>query len=204
MSDGVSAVEDVRGVVLRLVRPRHFVFAECSVVLVATRVHGWSSISAQCRQQVNTPCRRRLQSDALMNVQRRFWFLLPSSKRDSAAGPRPGRVAGRKPFENIARHRQFVSPSETPPRGSSTAPIQSTTKRSQAKMAKTKPNSDRTLANPHIPPPRQSAKRLRRQIQVRRQILLHQPPHQRRMLPRERIHAARRIQQQQPDRMLHQ
>jgi hypothetical protein len=31
MSEGVSAAEDVRGVVLRLVRPRHFVFSECSV-----------------------------------------------------------------------------------------------------------------------------------------------------------------------------
>ena len=68
MSEGVSAAEDVRGVVLRFVRPRHFVFSECSVVLVATRVHGWSSISGQCRQRVNTPCRRRLQSDALMTV----------------------------------------------------------------------------------------------------------------------------------------
>jgi hypothetical protein len=36
--------------------PPRFVFPECSVVLVTTRVHGWSSISGQCRQQVNTPC----------------------------------------------------------------------------------------------------------------------------------------------------
>ena len=50
--------------------PPRFAFSECSVVLVTTRVHGWSSISGQCRQQVNTPCYRPLQSDALMNV----WF----------------------------------------------------------------------------------------------------------------------------------
>jgi hypothetical protein len=60
--------ETLRGVTQRPVRPPHFVFSECFVVLVATHVHGWGSITGQCRQQVNTPCRRHLQSDALMNV----------------------------------------------------------------------------------------------------------------------------------------
>jgi hypothetical protein len=52
--------------------PPRFVFSECSVVLVPTPVHGWGSITAQCRQQVTTPCRMRWHAPAYMDVRPSF------------------------------------------------------------------------------------------------------------------------------------
>ena len=67
-----AGTEPVERVAWRAGLAPRFAFSECSVVLVTAPVHGWSSISGQCRQQVNTPCRKRLQSDALMNVWKTF------------------------------------------------------------------------------------------------------------------------------------
>jgi hypothetical protein len=60
---------------------------------VTTHVISLGSLTVQCRQQVNTPCQRLLRTEALMNVQETFLVLLASTKRNSSAGTRPGRVA---------------------------------------------------------------------------------------------------------------
>ena len=56
---------------------------------VTTHVISLGSLTAQCRQQVNTPCRRRLQSDALMSVKRTLLVLLASTKRTRLPGRDP-------------------------------------------------------------------------------------------------------------------
>jgi hypothetical protein len=67
-----------------------FGHAECSVhpsfdARARMEQHFWCG-----SPQVNTPCRMLLHAPVSMNVQRRFWFLLASTKRDSPAGARPG------------------------------------------------------------------------------------------------------------------
>ena len=71
---------------------------------VATRVHGWGSITVQCRQQVNTPCRLRWHAPAYMDVWKTF--LVPFGVHQKGLACRgETRPGGSKPQQRKARKR---------------------------------------------------------------------------------------------------
>jgi hypothetical protein len=70
-----------------------FVLSGTTVFLVAASVINLGSLTAQCRQRVNTPCRMPLHALAYMDVQKTFFdsFLASTKKEFACRGEtRPG------------------------------------------------------------------------------------------------------------------